>query len=349
MADAPLAVVVAPKSIVARFDAIVARIRPSTAAAIRIAALRRFATGITVLTVAGHAYLGFEQSIAQPVVAVLACYLTELLLETLAAKGERRSPNYLAPAGATIRAKLFAFGDFLLPAHITGLALGMLLYVNNRLDLFIVAAIVGIGSKYVFRAPVGGSSRHFFNPSNFGITATILLYPGTASIAAPYHYTSELGPFGDVALPIVLCCIGLFLNAVFTSRLPLIAAWLGGFVLQAAVRAGLDTRVDFDAALAPLTGMAVLLFTLYMVTDPGTTPRSLRGQVWFGLAVAATYGLLMSAHIVFGVFIALTIVCAGRGIGLSLIHAMARHAATQRDRAHVPGNLAADAHYRTSE
>ena len=53
--------------------------------------------------------------------------------------------------------------------------------------------------------------------------------------------------------------------------MPLILAWLGGFVLQAAVRS-LIQGTPMVAALLPVTGMAFLLFTFYMVTDPATTP-----------------------------------------------------------------------------
>ncbi len=297
---------------------LIERFRPATPAALRVAALRRFAAGITLLTVAGHAYLGFEQSIAQPLVAVLACYLTELFMETLTSRHEQRRPLYLAAAGSSVRVKVTTLADFLLPAHISGLALGMLLYASNRLDLFIVAAVVAMSSKYCFRVWTGKRSNHYFNPSNFGIAVVLLFFPETISIAAPYQFTAELGPRGDIVLPVVVTIIGLFLNIVFTARAPLIAAWIGGFILQAALRSVFDPNVDFDAALAPLTGMALILFTLYMVTDPGTTPFSTRGQIIFGLSVALVYGLLMELHQVFGVFVALTIVCAGRGILLTI-------------------------------
>jgi hypothetical protein len=38
--------------------------------------------------------------------------------------------------------------------------------------------------------------------------------------------------------------------------------------------------------------------------------------VLFGASVAAVYGLLMVAHVVFGLFFALTVVCVARGLGL---------------------------------
>ncbi|MCP5015128.1 MAG: RnfABCDGE type electron transport complex subunit D [Ketobacter sp.] len=311
MANHSSAVVIPKQS---AWKRLVENLRPTTPAALRFAALRRFAIGITILTVAGHAYLGFEQSIAQPLVAVLVCYLTDLFLETVTSRNAQRRPAFVAEATSSVRVKVTTLIDFLLPAHISGLALGMLLYASNRLDLFVVAAVVAMSSKYCFRVWTGKRSNHYFNPSNFGIVVMILLFPETISIAAPYQFTENLGPSGDIILPIVVAFIGLFLNIVFTVRVPLIAAWIGGFVLQAAVRSAIDPLVDFDAALAPLTGMAVILFTLYMVTDPGTTPRSTRGQIIFGLSVAFVYGLLMVFHMVFGVFVALVIVCACRGI-----------------------------------
>jgi hypothetical protein len=68
-----------------------------------------------------------------------------------------------------------------------------------------------------------------------------------------------------------------------------------------------------------MTGVAFILYTFYMVTDPATTPSSTQSQVAFGLGVAAIYGLLMVGHVVFGLFFALTIVCAIRGVGIYVL------------------------------
>jgi len=68
--------------------------------------------------------------------------------------------------------------------------------------------------------------------------------------------------------------------------------------------------------LVPMTSAAFIVFTLYMIPDPATTPLDSRRQVWFGLAVAAVYGLLQVSHVVFGLFIALFLVCGLRGTGL---------------------------------
>jgi len=176
----------------------------------------------------------------------------------------------------------------------------------------IFASVVAICSKAVLRGPFRGGTRHFFNPSNFGITMTLLVF-SWVSVAPHYQFTENMTGVGDWILPAVIVCTGTFLNARFTHRLPLIAAWLGGFVAQAALRSVfLDT--PFGAGLIPMTGVAFILYTFYMVTDPATTPAGRRDQIVFGLSVAAVYGLLMVAHVVFGLFFALTIVCAVRGL-----------------------------------
>ena len=51
----------------------------------RDAALRRFALSLTVFTLAGAFLLGFEDSWAQPLVALATAYPLELFLETLEA------------------------------------------------------------------------------------------------------------------------------------------------------------------------------------------------------------------------------------------------------------------------
>jgi Na+-translocating ferredoxin:NAD+ oxidoreductase RnfD subunit len=291
----------------------------------RLAALRRFATAITLLNVLGHTVLGFEQSLAQPVVALLTAYSTEILFEWLESRRLGRTPRFLGPGTA--------FLDFLLSAHITGLAVAMLLYANDRLLPVAFAASVAIASKHLFRVGTNGARRHFFNPSNLGITATLLALPWVG-IAQPYMFTENLSGGWDWLLPAVIVCSGSFLNGKFTRRLPLIATWLGCFVLQAVIRHFLFGNLLLPS-LNPMTGVAFLLFTFYMVTDPATTPTTVRGQMAFGAAMAAAYGTLMAFHIVFGLFFGLTLVCVGRG-ALLYLRAVAAQRAEARSRIEVP-------------
>lgn len=273
----------------------------------RLAGLRRFAIAITILNLLGHTVLGFEQSWAQPLVSLGTAYSIEILLEVVDSKINRRQPHFQGGIGKLV--------DFLLSAHITALAVAMLLYANERLLPIAFASAVAIGSKAIFQAPLGNKTRHFLNPSNFGITLTLLLFPWVG-IAPPYQFTENLSGAGDWLLPGLIVCTGTFLNAKFTGKLPLIAGWLGGFLVQAVLRSWWF-GTPLVAALVPMTGVAFVLFTFYMVTDPGTTPSKLLDQVIFGAGVAAAYGWLIVNHIVFGFFFGLTFVCLLRGFWLS--------------------------------
>ena len=277
----------------------------------RVMALRRFAGSITAFTLLGAFWLGFEDAWAQPVIALAVAYPLELALETLDAWAAGRPRRY---AGGVV-----AFIDFLLPAHITALSIALLLYPGQRLIAVVFAVTVAIGSKFLFRVPVKGQRRHFLNPSNFGISVTLLAFPWVG-IVPPYQFTENVAnsPVLDWVIPVAIFSAGTMLNTMLTGKWPLILGWLGGFAAQALLRAAF-----FGSALvAPLlvmSGTVFFLYTNYMITDPGTTPFRRRNQVAFGLATALVYGLLVVLHIVFGLFFALTIVSAGRGFGLWLL------------------------------
>jgi enediyne biosynthesis protein E5 len=280
----------------------------------RLGGLSRFAFAITVLNVAGHLFLGFEQSWITPFAAIGAAYATEFLGETIDARTHDRSPRF---AGSFLNVV-----KFLLPAHISGLAVGMLLYAAENVAAIAFAASTAIASKYVLRFAVGRDAkgqpvfRHFLNPSNFGITLTLLLFP-TVGIAPPYQFTENTSGIVDWLLPLIIVCSGSYLNTKATGRIPLIIAWVSAFALQAIIRATLN-GTPVEASLLPMTGFAFILFTFYMITDPATSPSGRTSQIVFAAAVALCYATFMELHIVFGLFYSLTIVTAVRGAWLAL-------------------------------
>lgn len=282
----------------------------------RLGGLSRFALAITILNIVGHAFLGFEQSWITPFAALAAAYLTEFVGEFVEARCAGRRARY---AGSFIDVV-----KFFLPAHISGLAVGMLLYAAENVAAVAFAASLAMASKYLFRAVVGTGRdgkpmvRHVLNPSNFGITVTLLLFP-TVGIAPPYQFTENTSGIVDWILPLIIICTGSYLNIKATGRIPLILAWLAAFALQAAVRSAIH-GTPLGAGLLPMTGFAFVLFTFYMITDPATSPSSLRSQIGFAAAVAGFYAMFMELHIVFGLFYALTIVTAARGLWLASAH-----------------------------
>jgi hypothetical protein len=113
---------------------------------------------------------------------------------------------------------------------------------------------------------------------------------------------------------IVILVSGTVLNTMLTKRVALIVGFMGAFFIQAFIRHWLF-GVQLNTALSVMTGIAFVLFTNYMITDPGTTPSRPRAQFIFGSSVAFVYALLMGFNIVYGLFFATAIVCACRGMG----------------------------------
>ena len=281
---------------------------------LRLAALRRFAVAITALNVCGRLWLGFESSWAQMFVALGTAYLVEVALEVADARANQRPYKF---AGGWVRAV-----DFLLPAHISGLAVSMLLYAGGLLLPFAFASAVGIASKALFTAPVNNARRHFLNPSNTGIAVTFLLFPVVAP-SVPYQFTEYLSGGASRALPVLVLCVGTFMNWRYTGRMPLVLSWVVAFAVQGVARCLLN-GLPFSVGLAPMTGAAFVLFTFYMITDPGATPSRRKEQVVFGAATAFVYAALMMAHVGFALFYALLVVSAARGLLLHLAAARSR-------------------------
>lgn len=277
---------------------------------LRTAALRRFAIAITIVNLLGHLWFGFEQSWLQMFAALFTAYALEISLELIDAWARKRPTRF----GPTFRSKV----DFMLPAHITGLAVGMLLYASARLLPFLFAAAVGIGSKAIFTAPVGNGRRHFMNPSNAGLALSFMLFPQSVQVAAPYMFTENFDGIGDWLLPAIVVCTGTFLNGRFTRRLPLVLSWLGTWALLAFARA-LVFGVPLTNQLTAMTGTAFVLFTFYMLTDPGTTPSVPWRQMVFGACVALGHYVFVAMHISFGMFFSLFTVCVLRGLVLHLV------------------------------
>jgi len=278
---------------------------------LRLFALWYFAILMIIWNILGHTFLGFEQAWAAPFVGVGSAIFFQLFLESVDARAKNREARFTGGVSNFLNA---------LPAAlIPGFACAMLLYANERLWPIVFAVALSIGSKVLIRAPVGeGRTQHIFNPSNFGVAATLILFP-QIGFAPPYHFTENITGVWDWILPLFILFTGIIVHGFFTGRLALVAAWILGFALQGQIRARIfDTPTLVP--LMPMTSAAFIVFTLYMIPDPATTPLKPFRQVLFGLSVAAVYGVIQVMHLVFGLFFALVTVCAFRGISLHLYY-----------------------------
>ena len=249
---------------------------------LRLFALWYFTILMIVWNILGHTFLGFEQSWASPLVAIGTAIFMQMFLEWVDAKAKNRELRFAGGVGP--------FLNFLPAALIPGFACGMLLYPNENLWPIVFAVVLSISSKVFFRAPVGnGHYQHIFNPSNFGVAATLLLFP-QVGFAPTYHFTENITGAWHWVIPAFILLTGIIIHGCFTGRLALVGAWVGGFVLQGLFRAWYF-NTPLYVPLMPMSSAAFIVFTLYMVPDPATTPINPWRQAFFGFSVAMVYGV----------------------------------------------------------
>jgi Na+-translocating ferredoxin:NAD+ oxidoreductase RnfD subunit len=274
--------------------------------------LRTSATLATVFTILGHNFFGFEQSALTVLVALATGYSCAIAFEWIDAKANGRQPGFLGKGWLGVV-------DFLLSAHMTSITMSFLIFTQDHVWVLAFAVATALASKYLFRVRINGRLQHVFNPSNFGVAVTLVLFQYVASI--PWGYTEELGGWWDVLVPLFIVGLGFRLNLLFTKRLPLIGSWLGFFLLQGAIRSVVH-GLPFTAQLFPLTGIAFVLFTFYMITDPQTSPTIPRNQVIYGAGIALSYAVLLELHVMFTMFFAVVMASAGRAAVLLAYNAL---------------------------
>ncbi|MDA8019318.1 MAG: RnfABCDGE type electron transport complex subunit D [Thermoanaerobaculia bacterium] len=163
-------------------------------------------------------------------------------------------------------------------------ALSLILLLRTRsLAVALVAAVLTIASKFSIRV----RDKHVFNPTNFGLAVTMLLFDGA--------WVSQ-GQWGSGALvAFAAACLGLvvvyraersdvtwailgFWSLILFSR----AAWLGD---------------PLSIPLHQIQTGAFLIFAFFMISDPKTTPDRRGARILYAAVVAS-----VAAWIQFGLF-----------------------------------------------
>jgi Na+-transporting NADH:ubiquinone oxidoreductase subunit NqrB len=184
-----------------------------------------------------------------------------------------------------------------LSAYITALSVGLLLESYDW-RVYLVVPAWSILSKYLIR----DKTRHFFNPSNFGIVMILLFGRGIASVAPGSQWGA------DYRVAFAILALGLMMMTRL-KRLDLALAWMGGFVLMSLLRMALG-QGGLVFALGPMTGAEFALFTFSMLPDPKTSPPTRAGRITWGFSIAVMDGVLRLLEIRYSMFYSLFIHCA---------------------------------------
>jgi Na+-transporting NADH:ubiquinone oxidoreductase subunit NqrB len=157
-------------------------------------------------------------------------------------------------------------------AYISGISVGILVR-SPFLWPYALCAALSILSKYVLR----WRGRHLWNPSNFGVSSMLFLYPAAVA-SLSIQWGNTLWPM------ITVWSVGSII-IYRLRRFHICASYVGTFLLLSWIRSEV-TGHPWLSAVAPLTGPMYQLFVFFMITDPRTTVRGWRAQCLVASLVA---------------------------------------------------------------
>ncbi len=154
---------------------------------------------------------------------------------------------------------------------ISALSLTLLLRTGS-LWLSVLAGVLAVGSKYVFRI----NGKHVFNPANFGIVIVSVLFAGA--------WVSP-GQWGSAPL-LALWLAGL--GMLVTTKAKSLDLTLGFLLTFAALLIARALYLGDPLAIPAhqLKNGAILIFAFFMISDPKTTPNSHSARLIFAALVA---------------------------------------------------------------
>ena len=209
---------------------------------------------------------------------------------------ERTALSIVVAIGAEMVLGRITYGKWPHPAsaYISGISAGILIR-SPFLWPYFFTSFISILSKYVLRL----KGRHIWNPTNFGVSAIVLLAPATVTVLSIQ--------WGNAVAPMVVIWL---LGAVIVwrvGRAHISATYVAAFFVFSFVRSAL-TGVPWLATVAPITGPMYQLFIFFMITDPKTTVRSKKWQCVVVVMVAFVEMLMRLAEVVYAPFYALFVV-----------------------------------------
>jgi enediyne biosynthesis protein E5 len=227
---------------------------------------------ITLILVVGNLSFGLLESFSHTALAITTSIVFEVALGWLV---YRRVPN-------------------LASAYISGISVGILI----RSPLFwpyALCSAIAITSKYVIR----WRGRHLWNPSNFSISAMLLLVPGVVATLSVQ--------WGNTIWPMLIVWVLGSLIVYRVKRFHITATYVVSFVALSFVRTAF-TGHSFLAEVAPITGPMYQLFVFFMITDPKTTVKPRWAQCLVAFLIALVEMALRLAENIHAPYYALAIV-----------------------------------------
>lgn len=168
-------------------------------------------------------------------------------------------------------------------SFITALSLSLLLRADHFSTL-ILAGILAISSKFVLQF----RHKHFFNPANFGIISALVLTQDA--------WVSP-GQWGDDWWYVLVFAGtgGLLLKKI--GRWDTTAAFFGTYTLLEAIR-NIWLGWTWDVFFHRLMSGSLLLFALFMITDPRSIPNARLSRLIWAMSIALLTFILRNQYFI---------------------------------------------------
>jgi Na+-transporting NADH:ubiquinone oxidoreductase subunit NqrB len=208
-------------------------------------------------------------------VAIVTCLMTQTLMVVMTRAGTSVMPTgddaINGAAGDAVNQYGREVVASLPSALITALGLSLLLRVDHY-STMMLAGGVAIVSKFLLKI----NGKHLFNPANFGVVMALTLTQDA------WVSPGQWGESGWYAL-LFLAAGGIVLNRV--GRWDTTVTFLATYAGLEAVR-NVWLGWTWDVWAHRLMSGSLLLFALFMITDPRTIPNARAGRIIWAIAIA---------------------------------------------------------------
>ncbi len=151
----------------------------------------------------------------------------------------------------------------------------MLMMAASQLWIYFVVIGFGLLQKHILVF----EKRHFFNPSNFALLFGLFFFYDEAHLV--------LGQLGDALWLVTVVVVMAVVVLIRANRWVIPLAFAGSYlVLQYLLVVQHDPVVLFEQIQHRFYSVSFVVFTLFMLTDPRTTPSGGQQQLLFGFVLA---------------------------------------------------------------
>lgn len=213
----------------------------------------------------------------------------------------RTVPQYILSVGVCFVLDTFFFyirtGQLRLTfgGLISGFAI-FFLFDSAYLWMYLFVSVLTIVAKHLLTY----KDRHIFNPTNFALLLVCYSFEDICTFHA-----MRWG--GQLFWSVTFIMLGIAIT-VYAKRWIVSITFISFFILFAFIKS-LILPVSFMVMMLPLLGPGLQLYSFFMITDPQTSPSSIKNQIIFSFSIALIDSLLRYQQNRFAPLISLTVVC----------------------------------------